>query len=63
MRFVLEDAVGIELPPQVRKTIDLEGRIVRDGVDKSLKVIDSNKSRQTKQPDRSTYASSSHGEH
>jgi hypothetical protein len=38
IRFVLKDAAGVELPPQVRKTIDLEGRIVKDGVDKSLKV-------------------------
>jgi hypothetical protein len=38
IRFALKDAAGVELPPQVRKTIDLEGRIVKDGVDKSLKV-------------------------
>jgi hypothetical protein len=38
IRWVLKDAAGVELPPPTRKTIDLEGRIVKDGVDKSLKV-------------------------
>jgi hypothetical protein len=28
---------GIELPPPARKTIDLEGRIVKDGVKKALR--------------------------
>jgi hypothetical protein len=34
IRWVLKDAVGIELPAPARKTIDLEGRIVKDGVRK-----------------------------
>src|SRR6476661_8158559 len=32
IRWVLKDATGIELPLPARKTIDLEGRIVKDGV-------------------------------
>jgi hypothetical protein len=32
LRRVLKDVAGIELPPPARKTIDLEGRIVKDGV-------------------------------
>ena len=36
IRWVIEDTVGIELPPLARKTIDLEGRIVKDGVKKAL---------------------------
>jgi len=34
---VLKDAAGVELPPPARKTIDLEGRIVKDGVRKTVK--------------------------
>jgi hypothetical protein len=37
IRWVLKDAAGIELPPPARKTIDLEGRIVKDGVRKVVK--------------------------
>jgi hypothetical protein len=33
---VLKDAAGVELPPPARKTIDFEGRIVKDGVRKAL---------------------------
>ena len=36
IRWVLKDAAGIELPPPARKTIDLEGRLVKDGVRKAL---------------------------
>lgn len=32
IRWVLKDTAGVELPPPRRKTIDLEGRIVKDGV-------------------------------
>ena len=32
IRWVLRDITGIELPPPARKTIDLEGRLVKDGV-------------------------------
>ena len=35
IRWVLKDIVGIELPPPARKTIDLEGRLVKDGVQHS----------------------------
>jgi hypothetical protein len=31
IRWIMRDTVGIELPPPARKTIDLEGRIVKDG--------------------------------
>src|ERR1700731_4855013 len=37
IRWVLKDVAGIDLPPPARKTIDLEGRLVKDGVRKSLK--------------------------
>jgi len=37
IRWVLKDAEGIQLPPPKRKTIDLEGRIVKDGVREALK--------------------------
>ena len=37
IRWVLKDAAGVELPPPTRKTIDLEGRIVKDGVVKTVK--------------------------
>jgi hypothetical protein len=33
---VLKDTAGVELPPPARKTIDLEGRIVKDGVRKTV---------------------------
>jgi hypothetical protein len=32
LRWVLKDTTGTELPPPAKKTIDLEGRIVKDGV-------------------------------
>jgi len=34
IRWVLKDSAGVELPAPARKTIDLEGRIVKDGVRK-----------------------------
>jgi hypothetical protein len=37
IRWVLKDTAGMELPAPARKTIDLEGRLVKDGVRKSLK--------------------------
>jgi hypothetical protein len=36
IRWVLKDVTGMELPPPARKTIDLEGRIVKDGVRKAI---------------------------
>jgi hypothetical protein len=36
LRWVLKDTTGIELPAAERKTIDLEGRIVKDGVRKAI---------------------------
>jgi hypothetical protein len=37
IRWVLKDTAGLELPPPARKTIDLEGRLVKDGVRKAIK--------------------------
>jgi hypothetical protein len=37
IRWVLKDSAGIDLPAPARKTIDLEGRIVKDGVRKALR--------------------------
>ena len=37
IRWVIKDTTGIELPPPARKTIDPEGRIVKDGVRKALR--------------------------
>ena len=34
----MKDAAYIELPLPVRKTIDLEGRIVKDGVRKAIRI-------------------------
>ena len=34
---MIKDACGFDLPPPARKTIDLEGRIVKDGVRKALR--------------------------
>jgi hypothetical protein len=36
IRWVLKDSAGVELPPPPRKTIDAEGRVVKDGVKKAL---------------------------
>jgi len=37
LRWVLKDVTGMELPPPARKTIDLEGRLVKDGVRTALR--------------------------
>jgi hypothetical protein len=37
IRWVLTDVCGIKLPPPTRKTIDLEGRLVKDGVRTALR--------------------------
>jgi predicted RecB family endonuclease len=37
IRWVLKDIAGIELPPPARKTIDLEGRLVKDDVRTALR--------------------------
>jgi hypothetical protein len=39
IRWVLKDIVGMELPPPARKTIDLEGRLVKDGVSELVEAI------------------------
>jgi hypothetical protein len=36
LRWVLKDCAGVELPPPAKKTIDLEGRLVKDGIRKTL---------------------------
>jgi hypothetical protein len=37
IRWALKDTAGVELPPPARKTIDIEGRIVKDGVRTALR--------------------------
>src|SRR5580704_12683987 len=37
IRWVVKNEARMELPPPARKTIDLEGRIVKDGVKKALR--------------------------
>jgi|SRR6202040_3352212 hypothetical protein len=37
IRWVLKDVTGMELPPPATKTIDLEGRLVKDGVRTALR--------------------------
>jgi hypothetical protein len=37
IHWVLKDTTGVQLPGAARKTIDLEGRIVKDGVRKALR--------------------------
>lgn len=34
---MLKDTTGVELPQPAKKTIDLEGRIVKDGVRKAIR--------------------------
>jgi hypothetical protein len=36
IRWVLKDSAGIELKPPTKKTIDLEGRLIKDGVRKAI---------------------------
>jgi hypothetical protein len=36
IRWVLKDTAGMDLPPPARKTIDLEGRLVKDAVRKAI---------------------------
>jgi hypothetical protein len=36
IRWVIKDTTGTELPPPAKKTIDLEGRIVKDGLKKVI---------------------------
>jgi hypothetical protein len=36
-RWVLKQICEIELPPPAKKTIDLEGRVVKDGIKKALR--------------------------
>jgi DNA repair ATPase RecN len=37
LRWVLKETSGIELPPPERKTIDAEGRLVKDAVRKAMR--------------------------
>jgi hypothetical protein len=37
LRWVLQDSAGMKLPPPAKKTIDLEGRLIKDGVRKSIR--------------------------
>jgi hypothetical protein len=45
IRWVLKDTAGVDLPPPARKTIELEGGLVKDAVRKALKES-------TERPDR-----------
>jgi hypothetical protein len=36
IRWVLQDSAGMKLPPPAKKTIDLEGRVLKDGVRKAI---------------------------
>jgi hypothetical protein len=36
IRWVVKDTTGVKFPPPDRKTIDLEGRLVKDGVKKVI---------------------------
>jgi hypothetical protein len=36
LRWVLQDSAGMTLPPPAKKTIDLEGRLIKDGVRKAI---------------------------
>jgi hypothetical protein len=36
IRWVLQDSAGMKLPPPAKKTIDLEGRLIKDGVRKAI---------------------------
>jgi hypothetical protein len=36
IRWILKDTAGMDLPPPARKTIDLEGRLAKDGVRKAI---------------------------
>ena len=40
IRWVLKDTAGIEIPPPARKTIDLEGRLVKDTVRQAIRCSD-----------------------
>jgi hypothetical protein len=37
LRWVLQDSAGMKLPPPAKKTIDLEGRLIKDGVRKAIR--------------------------
>jgi hypothetical protein len=37
LRWVLKQICEVELPPRARKTIDREGRVVKDGIKKALR--------------------------
>jgi dsDNA-specific endonuclease/ATPase MutS2 len=37
IRWVLQDSAGMKLPPAAKKTIDLEGKLIKDGVRKAIR--------------------------
>jgi hypothetical protein len=37
LRWVLQDSAGMKLPPPAKKTIDLEARLIKDGVRKAIR--------------------------
>jgi hypothetical protein len=36
IRWVLQDSAGMKLPAAAKKTIDLEGKVIKDGVRKAI---------------------------
>jgi dsDNA-specific endonuclease/ATPase MutS2 len=36
LRWVLQDSAGMKLPPPAKKTIDMEGKLIKDGVRKAI---------------------------
>ena len=37
LRWVLKDSAGMDLPPPSKKTIELEGKLIKDGVRKAIR--------------------------
>lgn len=37
LRWVLQDSAGMKIPPPAKKTIDLEGKLIKDGVRKAIR--------------------------
>jgi hypothetical protein len=37
LRWVLRDSAEMKLPPPAKKTIDLEGRLIKDGICKAIR--------------------------
>jgi hypothetical protein len=53
IRWVLQDSAGMKLPPSAKKTIDLEGKLIKDGVRKARPGNDHQRFRFHHRPQRS----------